>query len=131
MTGMTRDTNASLLLGLTGVAMVLGFFLPFLDVGAVATASGWDIVTSARFAWTTRLAVGALPIAGGVLALAGFAGAAEARKISFAVGATALGFMAFKLAWGFLKVTGVGLWLVIAAAAVALVVGAARPSRTL
>jgi hypothetical protein len=121
--------DASFVLGIAGAAIVLGFFLPFLDVGALATASGWDIVMSAKFAWTTRLAVALLPVGGAVLALAGFAGAPESRKISFAIGAGILGFTTFKLAWGFLKVTGVGLWLVLAAAVVAFAVGLARAQR--
>ena len=120
--------DAQLAVTLVGAAMVVGFFCPFIDIGAV-TVSGWDIVTSAKFGWTTRLALALLPLGGGALALAGLSGG-EARRLSFGMGAGILGFLLFKLAWGFLKVSGFGLWMVIAAAIVALGMGIARRAQT-
>jgi hypothetical protein len=121
--------DASLAITLCGAAMVLGFFLPFLDVGAVATASGWDIVRSAHFAWTTRLALALLPLGGAALGLAGLSASPESRRMSWLMGAGVLGFLFFKTAWGFFKVTGIGLWLVIVAAVVALALGATGRAR--
>jgi hypothetical protein len=124
---MKKDIH--FVMALTGAAMVVGFFLPFLDVG-VAGASGWDIVRSDAFAWTTRLAVACLPLGGAALALAGLTRSDGARKISWTMGAGILGFLFFKLAWGFFKVTGTGLWMVIGAATIALLVGLGSRKRS-
>jgi hypothetical protein len=117
-------------LGVLGAAIVFGFFLPWIDVGGHVKVSGWDFVREGSLAWHTRLLLAMCPIAGGALAVAGFTRARGAASAGIATGAAILGYVFYKLAWGFMKVTGIGLWMVLAAAALAIVVGlAARSDR--
>jgi hypothetical protein len=110
-------------LGVLGAAILFGFFLPWIDVGGAVTVSGWDFVREGSLAWHTRLLLALCPIAGGSLAVAGFTRARGAASAAIATGAAILGYVVYKMAYGFIKVTGVGLWMVLAAAALALVVG--------
>ena len=112
-------------LGVLGAAIVLGFFLPWIDVGGHVKVSGWDFVREGGFAWHTRLLLALCPIAGGSLAIAGFTRARSAASAAIATGAGILGYVVYKMAYGFIKLTGVGLWMVLAAAAIALVMGLA------
>jgi hypothetical protein len=110
-------------LGVLGAAILFGFFLPWIDVGGAVKVSGWDFVREGSLAWHTRLLLALCPIAGGSLALAGFTRARTAASAGIATGAGILGYVLYKMAYGFIKLTGVGLWMVLAAAALALVVG--------
>jgi hypothetical protein len=110
-------------LGVLGAAILFGFFLPWIDVGGAVTVSGWDFVREGSLAWHTRLLLALCPIAGGSLAVAGFTRARGAASAAIVTGAAILGYVVYKMAYGFIKVTGVGLWMVLAAAALALVVG--------
>jgi hypothetical protein len=110
-------------LGVLGAAIVFGFFLPWIDVGGHVKVSGWDFVREGGLAWHTRLLLALCPIAGGSLAVAGFTRARGAASAAIATGAGILGYVVYKMAYGFIKLTGVGLWMVLAAAALALLVG--------
>ena len=110
-------------LGVVGAAIVFGFFLPWIDVGGPAKISGWDFVREGGLAWHTRLILAMCPIAGLSLAIAGFTRAKGAVNLALGTGAGILGYVVYKVGYGFIKVTGVGLWMVLAAAAIALVVG--------
>jgi hypothetical protein len=112
-----------MIMGLTGIALVVGFFMPWIDVGGLHGVSGYDLVKNEHLATSTRLILALCPLGGALLALAAFARSAAAAKISVAMGAGVLGYTTFKLAYGFLKVTGWGLWMVLAGGAVALVLG--------
>jgi len=118
-------------LGVLGAALVFGFFLPWIDVGGHVKVSGWDFVREGGFAWHTRLLLALCPIAGGALAVAGFTRARGAASAGIATGAGILGYVVYKMAYGFIKLTGVGLWMVLVGAALALVVGLmAKSERT-
>ena len=121
--------NKNLVLTVAGLAMVVGFFLPWIDVGGAFTVSGWDFVKSSHVAWHTRMVLLLLPIAGALLALAGLAGGAAAASLGVATGLGVFGYMFFRIAWGFIKTTGLGLWMVLGAAAVAVVFGLAARGR--
>jgi hypothetical protein len=121
---MKRDTN--LIVGILGVALAVGFFLPWIDGGGHFTLSGWFFVKSSYVAWHTRLALGLLPLAGAAMAVAGFTNSPTAPALGSITGLGVLGYMFFRLAWGFVKTTGFGLWIVLAAAVVAIIVGATR-----
>lgn len=110
-------------LAVVGAAIVFGFFLPWIDVGGAAKISGWDFVRQSGLAWHTRLLLAMCPIAGLSLAIAGFTRAKGAVNVALGTGAGILGYVVYKVGYGFIKVTGIGLWMVLAAAAIALVVG--------
>ena len=118
---MKRDMWLSAL----GAAIVLGFFLPWIDVGGAVKVSGWDFVREGSLAWHTRLLLAMCPIAGLSLAISGFTRARGAANLAIATGIGIIGYVVYKMAYGFIKLTGVGLWMVLAAAAVALIVGLA------
>ena len=120
-----------LILAATGVALVVGFFLPWLDISGVrGTVSGWEMVNTSGLDWFTRIALFLCPLAGFMLTLAALGKSKSASSIALAAGGGVLGYTFYKLAWGFVKVTGVGLWLVLAAAVVALVLGLASRSKS-
>ena len=116
---MKRDMWLSAL----GAAIVLGFFLPWIDAGGPAKISGWDFVREGGLAWHTRLILAMCPIAGLSLAIAGFTRAKGAANLALGIGVGILGYVVYKVGYGFIKVTGIGLWMVLAAALIALVVG--------
>lgn len=120
--------NQRVWMGIAGVGLVVGFFLPWLDLG-VAGASGWDIVRSDLFSLTSVILL-LCPLLGVALAIAAFGKQKEAAAVSIAAGGGVLGYTFYKLAWGFVKISGVGLWMVLGAAAAALVLGlSARRTR--
>lgn len=110
------------MMGAAGGALLAGFFLPWIDLGmgGAAQASGLDMVTNG-YGWSSaRLVVLLVPIAGALLLAAAVKGVPALRKISLVTG---LGFLAYGVVQTvrtFFAVTGFGLWLVIAAALVAL-----------
>lgn len=114
----TKEANGTLV-GV-GIASVVAFFLPFLDVGGPFTASGWDILLAEHAPWSTRLALLALPIGGLSLCVAGATGSAKARLAGFLFGAGVYGYLGYTMVSLFIATTGVGLWLTLAAAAVAI-----------
>lgn len=115
--------NANLVVALTGVALTVGFFLPIIDIGGLVRASGWDIVTSDGLSPWTRLAWLLLPAGGLAMAGAGLTGSKAARGISLGVGVGILGYAAWQTIRVFFATTGVGLWLILVGAIVAVVAG--------
>lgn len=112
-----------------GLGLVVGFFLPVLDVGGMFRASGWDIVTSSNLSLWTRVLWALIPIGG--LALVGSAtvDSKAQRPIAITMGLGILGYSLYKTVQVFLATTGLGLWLVLAAAVAALVAGVAARRR--
>lgn len=117
---MTRKTANVVLVG-AGIASVVAFFLPFLDLGGLVSASGWEILVGDHVPWMTRIAMLALPLGGLAVIVAGASGSKNARLAGFAFGAGVYGYMGFQMVRLFLATTGIGLWLTLAAALVALV----------
>lgn len=105
-----------------GLASVVAFFLPFVDIGGLIQASGLDVLLSDGLDWTTRIALLALPLGGVALALAGLTDSRRGRLVGFAFGAGVYGYLGYHVVRAFLATTGVGLWITLAAAATALVV---------
>lgn len=104
----------------TGVAAVVAFFLPFLDLGGLIQASGFDVLVGEGASWTLRLALLALPVGGVALIVAGATGSPKARLTALAFGGGVYGYLGFQLVRAFFATTGVGLWLTLLAAAAAL-----------
>lgn len=122
---MQRDTA----LGILGGAIVVGFFMPWIDVGGHVQASGWELLRADGLGWAHRIALALCPVAGVALALAGLARLGSAAAIATATGAAILGYTVYDLARSFIHVTGTGLWIVLASAAIALVVGLSARAR--
>jgi hypothetical protein len=108
-----------------GLALVVGFFLPWIDTGGMITASGFTIVWRAEGATATRILLAFVPVIGAMLALAGLTASRKTTGIALAAGGGILGYFAWSFARGFFATTGLGLRLVIAGAIVALAVGLA------
>lgn len=116
---MDRKTGNAVLVG-AGIASVVAFFMPFLDLGGIATASGWEILVAEHAPWTYRLAMLALPLGGLALIAAGGAGRKKARLVGFGFGAGVYGYFGYQMVKIFFATTGVGLWILLAAAGAAL-----------
>ncbi len=119
---------------LAGVALLVGFFLPWLDVGlgGVGQASGLDMVIKAEGFSALRVALCLVPLAGAALLAAALKGGVLAARVSLVVGLALLGYGLYQVGKSFFAVTGLGLWLVIAATVVAVVAplaGGSRPAR--
>lgn len=124
-----NDKSAHWVLVAAGLASVVAFFLPFLDVGGIATASGWEILVADHVELTTRLALLALPLGGLALIAAGATRSAAARAIGIGLGVGVYGFLGVQMVRLFVATTGVGLWLTLAAAAVAFVAAVVAKKR--
>ncbi len=109
-----------------GVTLMVAFFLPWFDVGLGHGASGWDIARETQLASLTRLAVFLTPILGFFMLISGLAASKNAGVLSLATGGAILAFTAYKIVAAFVMVSGVGLWLVLGAALVALTAGLVR-----
>jgi hypothetical protein len=92
-------------------------------------ASGWDIVLRSEVPWSTRLPVLAVPLLGAGMLATGLTRGKGARLVGLAFGLGVLGYLAWSLIRFFFATTGWGLWLVVLAACVGLLVAAAMPRR--
>jgi hypothetical protein len=113
-----------------GVALMVGFFLPWIDLGGFVRVSGFDAVWHGGAAWYTRGLLALLPFAGAALALAGLTGSRSAPLLGLGVGGGVLGYVLVKTVWSFVETTGWGMWLVLGGATVALVAGTLRARPT-
>ena len=116
-------------MGIAGIALVVGFFMPWIDLAGLVSVSGWDLVRDDHISLGTRAVIALCPVAGAALAFAAFGGSRNAAKVSIAAGLGVLGYTGFKVAYTFAKITGWGLWMVLAAGAIALVVGMAARTK--
>ena len=125
---MTSKSASMVLVG-AGIASVVAFFLPFLDLGGIASASGWEILVADHVEWATRIALLALPIGGLALIAAGATRSSKVRLVGIGFGLSVYGFLGVQMIRIFLATTGVGLWITLAAAAAALAAGVAAKKR--
>ena len=112
-------SNTRTALALSGLALVAGFFMPW--EGVTGTFNGYHLATSGLDTWM-QLATWFIPLAG--LSLLG-AGAFNSKSLA-AVGAAGLvssaGYYGFQMARAFFTMTSYGLWLVLIAGLIAVVV---------
>jgi hypothetical protein len=126
-----KTTRANWVLVGAGVALVVGFFLPWLDAGGLFGVSGWDFVSEASgIDFLTKVILCLVPLMGAALAIAGLGGGKPAANTAMVAGASILGYTFYKVAWVFFKASGVGLWLVLGAALLALIYGLASKSKS-
>jgi len=104
----------------SGIAAVVAFFLPFLDLGGIASASGWEILVADHVELSMRLALLALPLGGIALIGAGATQSPKARWVGVAFGVGVFGYLGFQMVRLFVATTGWGLWITLLAAAAAL-----------
>lgn len=109
-------------IGLAGAALLIGFFLPWVDSG-FGSASGFQIVRHTDGASLWRLMVLLAPAGG--LAMIAFAFGdrwKQARIASLLTGGALVVYGVVQTIRSFFSLTGIGLWLVIAGALCAAVV---------
>jgi hypothetical protein len=118
MAAMSRSTVRRAIF-LSGLALVVGFFLPWLDLGGPFRASGFDAVWNANGITAFRVMMLMVPIGGLAMMLSAAIQSRYARLISLGTGACLGAFGVYKALELFFRVTGWGLWIVLAAATVA------------
>jgi hypothetical protein len=109
-----------LIVGSAGLALVAGFFLPWIDAGGPFRLSGFDALRATHGWSIPELMMIAVPLFGLAMMASVFASVRAMRLTSLAAGVSLVGYGVYKVVDTFLRVTGWGLWLVIAAALVAL-----------
>lgn len=127
-----RPTSlARALLGIAGAALLVGFFMPWVQLGDLATLTGLELVISNNILLrdslgsSQRLLFAVCPIAGLALLFLALRGHRLTRYVATISGLTVLG-VAIVTALGlFLKITHSGLWIVLLGAFVALFAGLA------
>jgi len=117
-----QKLDARTWMGLAGAMLIVGFFLPWIDPGGFGTASGLDMVR-ADFGWSfARLMLLAIPFAGAGLLAAAVTRSPHAKRISVGIGLAFIGYGVYKTVQAFFAITGIGLWITIAAALLAIAV---------
>lgn len=135
-TGGLRTMVVRVVLALCGLVMFVGFFLPWMELGNVMEASGFQLILGSgemvdRFFGPQRWVLLAVPVLGTLLVIVAVVGHRIVAWIAVLAGLTVLGFGLLRLLTFFFETTGMGVWLIVSAAFVALVgglleIGAAR-----
>jgi hypothetical protein len=115
----------NMLLAFAGAALVVGFFLPWFSYGPIEV-SGWEFVRVSNISFFSKALLVMCPISGLVLFLAALVDGRAASGVGLAVGGGTLAYFGYK----FVSITGLGLWLVLAAAIVAVLWGLASRSNS-
>ena len=116
-------------LGTAGLCLVIGFFLPWINLNTQSSVSGLGLVASddhvirAAFDGAQRWLLLLIPILGILLTAIGFLGFRWSTKVAALVGLTIIGFGFVTLILIFIERTGYGLWLVFTGAFLSLVLG--------
>ncbi len=119
-----KPSSGRLLIGIAGLTLLVGFFLPWIDVGSSmirVQVSGFNAVRASNTFGGLEAMMIAVPIAGLAMMIGAFASTRAARIASLVAGLTLGGFTGWKIVSTFFAVTGWGLWLVIAAGMCAVV----------
>lgn len=117
------------LIGATGVALLVSFFLPWVrrelegDQGPVIL-SGLSLLQQPDLAGTPSIAVIVVPVLGTALAAIAFTGFRYTAYVSIGVSILLFGYAAYVFFQLFVQHTGLGLWISTGAAFLALLLGA-------
>jgi len=119
---MGRST-ARVIMTVAGIAILVGFFMPWFDFQDIQDGSGFEILRKGDLSslWLAVLLV--VPAGGLLLGAAGVSGVRFARYLSLLVGAVILGYGSYRFFQIFFASTGPGVWLVITGGLIALIVG--------
>ncbi len=118
-----------IVLGLAGLVLVVGFFLPWVQFADDSRISGLDLVVAndhriqQTVGETLRWTLLAIPTLGVVLTAVGFLGFRWSGPVGAIVGLTLFGYGAVVVVVVFFQSTGLGLWLIVGGAFVALLSG--------
>jgi hypothetical protein len=115
------------LLGVSGLLLLVGFFLPWLKVGSLLTVSGFGLVFASGdvvsfVSGTSRFMLILVPLLGALLLGGAIWGHRIAQWVALAGATLILGFGLINLIQMLLASTGLGMWLVTGAAITSLVV---------
>ena len=113
----------------TGIVLVVGFFLPWFDLGGLVAMSGFDLVRNGDVDLLTRILIALVPIAGVSLLASAATAHARTKTVAIATGLGILGYTGYQTAKAFVQLTGYGLWAILAAAVISVIVGLALPSK--
>jgi hypothetical protein len=116
------------LLGFSGLALLVGFFLPWFRVpgaeGTQATLqSGYALMTSGDLAGTPALLLLVVPILGAVLSATAFMGFRFSGEVAVGVAVLLIVYALYVLLQVFVQHTGEGLWIVAGSTLVILLLG--------
>jgi hypothetical protein len=116
------------LFGLCGAFLLIGFFLPWFAAGAVLSISGLGLVFASgdmvsMVSGTNRFMLIAVPVLGVLLLGGSILGHRVTRWLAVGGSGVLLLFGFFLLVRMFISTTGLGMWLVIVAALLALSIG--------
>ncbi len=117
------------LIGATGLAMLVGFFLPWvrrqLEEGdETVLLSGLSLLQQDSLAGTPSIAVIVVPVLGTALAAIAFTGFRYTAYVAIGVSVLLFGYAAYVLFQLFVAHTGMGLWITTGAAFLSLLFGA-------
>ncbi len=107
-------------IGITGLVLLAGFFLPWIDLGFGLGVSGFTVVKNLGSSSLFHLMMLLVPFGGLAMAVCAAMGSKHTRLVSAVVGLSLVGYGIVKTVHAFFATTGLGLWLVIAASAAAL-----------
>lgn len=116
-------------IGATGVAMLVGFFLPWvrrqLEEGdETVLLSGLSLVQQESLAGTPPIAIIVVPLLGTALAAIAFTGFRFTAYVAIGVSVLLFGYAAYVFFQLFVQHTGLGLWITTGAAFLSLLLGA-------
>lgn len=118
-----------LLLGFAGLALLVGFFLPWVRVpadvqGGISTMrSGLDLMTSGELGGTPSLLLLAVPALGAALSATAFMGFRFSGQFAVGVAALLIAYALYVVIHFFLQRTAPGMWLVAGSTVVILLLG--------
>ena len=101
-------------LAIPGIALVVAFFMPWIDILGAVGASGFDIATETES--SKRFLLWAVPVLGAVLAFTALADSKSARSAGLVAGLAVIGPTFYYLGKAMLFGTSWGLWMVVAGA---------------
>lgn len=110
------------MIAVAGAALLLGFFLPWVDIGFGPTISGYTVARAAHSASLFSAMFWLIPLGGLAMLISSLIGSRHARLISCVVGLSLVGYAVVKTVHAFFATTGFGLWVVIAASLGAILV---------
>lgn len=118
------------LIGFSGLSLLVGFFLPWLSAAPVAegalpvTFAGYDIALgSSPFVVAGYQALWLIPALGAALSAAAFMGFRWAGQVAIGVAVALIGFALYVLLQMFVQHTALGLWIVAGGTFVVLLLG--------
>lgn len=106
-----------------GLMIVIGFFLPWIELSAQGSVSGWDLIHGELVSDTARMVLRGWLGLGLALIVASVLSERLAGVVGVACGGLIIGFTLYWLALFFFDILGIGLFMVVGAGAGALVLG--------